>query len=99
GSRRKALCLGGLNFVRADSEDVGTALGEGIDLAGVDVEAGYRELLLAIQQSERKADVSQADDADARLVLLNSSLELFQRGICGSVSRHVVFQCGALWGG
>jgi len=56
-------------------------LGEAIDFAGVDVEPGYRKLFFAIQQSQWKADVSQADDAYAGLMLVDSGLELFQRGI------------------
>ena len=75
GRGGEALRLGGLNLVGGDAEDVGTTLGEGIDFAGVDVEASHRELLIAVQQSQRKADVSQADDADAGLMLLNFVLE------------------------
>ena len=89
---RKALRLGGLDLLRRDTVDVGTALGEGIDLAGVDVEAGYGKIFFAIQQSQGKADVSQADDAHAGLMLLDSGVELFQRCICGRERRHEVIQ-------
>ena len=72
GGRGEALCFGGLNLFRSDAVDVGTALGQRIDFAGIDVEAGHLKFLLAVQQSQRKADVAQADDADAGLALLNS---------------------------
>ena len=71
GGGGKALRLGRLDFFRRDAVDVGTALGEGIDLARVDVEAGDGKLLFAEQQSQRQSDVAQADDADAGLALLD----------------------------
>ena len=77
----EAVRFGSLDLLGRDTVDVGTALGEGIDFAGVDVEPGYRKLFFAIQQSQWKADVSQADDAYAGLMLVDSGLELFQRGI------------------
>ena len=84
----KPLRLGGLDLLGRNAVDVGAALGQGVDLAGVDVEAGHLKLLFAVQQRQRKPDVSQSDDANAGLALLNSGLELIKRRICGRVGRH-----------
>ena len=92
GGGRKAVFLSRLNLLRRDAVDVGTALGQRINFARVDIEAGHLEFLLAVQQSQRKPDVTQADDADAGLVLLNSGLELINRRICGGVGRHEFFR-------
>src|SRR5581483_1798390 len=56
---------------RRDSENVGAAGAEGVDLLLVDVEAGDRELLLAEQERQRQADVAESDNADVRLARLN----------------------------
>src|SRR5581483_11723977 len=62
---------GGLHIGRRDSENVGAAGAEGVDLLLVDVEAGDRELLLAEQERQRQADVAESDNADVRLARLN----------------------------
>ena len=51
GGGGKAMRLGGLDFFGRDAIDVGAALGQGFDLAGVDVEAGDLEFLFAVQQA------------------------------------------------
>jgi hypothetical protein len=91
GSRGKPLGAGRLDFRRSDAIDIRAALAEGVDLASVDIEAGDRELLLAVQQGERQADVAEADDAHSSLALLNLSLQLIKRGVCGRVSGHEIF--------
>ena len=88
GGGREAMRLGGLDFVRRDAVDVGGALGQGFDLASINVEAGDLEFLFAVQQRQRKTDVAEADDADAGLVLLNFGFELIDRGIGRGGSRH-----------
>ncbi len=87
GGCGKAVGLGGLDLLRRNAVDVGAALGQGVDLARVDVEARHLEFLLAVEQSQREPNVSQPDDAHAGLALLNSSLELIERSICGRVRR------------
>ena len=84
----KPLGLGGLNLFGGDAINIGAALGQCIDLAGVDVEAGDLELLLAVEQGKRKANIAEADDSHAGLALLNLALELIERRICGRVGRH-----------
>ena len=84
----KALRLGFPDFLRADAVDVRAALGEGVDFTLVDVEAGDSKLLFAEEQRERQPDIAQADDANARLALLDPVLELIGGTICGGVIRH-----------
>ena len=88
GGGLKSVRLGGLNLFCRDAIDVGTALGQRIHLAGVDIEPGHPEFLLAVQQGQRKADVTQSNDAHAGLVVLDSGLELVDRGVCSRVGCH-----------
>ncbi len=69
--RGKALRLRRLDFFGGDAVDVGTAFGEGVDFALVNVEARHLELLFAVQQGERKSDIPHPDDANPGLALLN----------------------------
>src|ERR1700722_17426704 len=85
--RGKALRLRRLDFFGGDAIDVGSALGEGIDFALVNVEARHLELLLAVKQRERKSDIAHSNDANQGLALLNLVFQLFHRGIRGR-SRH-----------
>ena len=71
-----------------DAVDVGFALGEDVDLALIDVEAGDFKLLLAEKQGQRQAHVAQADDANPGLALLDLVLELGGSAICGRLIRH-----------
>ena len=80
GGGGKALRLGFLDFFRADAVDVGSTLSEGIDLALINVEAGDGKLLFAEQQGERQSHIAEADDANSRLALLDSVLELIEAG-------------------
>src|ERR1700685_4513877 len=57
----KSLRLCGLDFLGSDAVDVGAALCQGVDFAGIDIESRYLELLFAVQQSQRQANVSEAD--------------------------------------
>src|ERR1700690_211331 len=72
----ESLRLGRLDFLRCDTVDVRTALGQTVDLARVDIEAGHPELLFAVQQSQGKSDVAKADDANAGLAPQDPGLEL-----------------------
>ena len=71
GGGGKALRLGRLNFFRADAVDVGFALRQSIDLALVDIEAGDGKFLFGKQQGQRQSHITQADDSDACLALLD----------------------------
>ena len=65
--RLEAVGLGGGDLLGRDAENISPAVVERVDLALIDVEAGDRKLLLAVEQGERKPDVAEADDPDARL--------------------------------
>jgi hypothetical protein len=49
----------------------GTALGQGVGLALVNVEARNLELLLAVEQRVRKSDIAHANDANPGVALVN----------------------------
>ena len=85
--------MGSPDFLCADAVDVRSALGESVDLALIDVEAGDGKLLFAEQQGQGKSDVAEADDANSGLALLDLILELIvhceiKRAICGRLIRH-----------
>ncbi len=93
GSGGEALLLGSPDFFDGDAVDIGFAPGEDVDFARIDVEAGDFKLLFAEQQGERQSHVAEADDADARLALLDLVLEWIVisgigRTICGRLIRH-----------
>ena len=68
---------GGLNLRRGYTNNVRLAAIEGVDFAGIDVEAGNREALLAEEKGQRQADITHADNADAGLARLD-----FTKGFC-----------------
>src|SRR2546423_2134306 len=89
GSCREAVRLSPLDFFRCNPVDVGSTFGQSLHLTPINVEAGYAKLLLAIKKSERKTNVTEPDDANLRLALLNFLLDLFQGRICGWVGFYL----------
>ncbi len=79
----EALGAGVLNFAGQDADNVGAALGEGRDLALVNIEAGHPHLLLGKQQGEGQADVAQTDNGDARLTSFNLGFQFRNSGSGG----------------
>ena len=87
GGRGKSLSLRCLDFFGRNSINVGTALGQARHFAGVDVETSHTELLFAVQQGQRKADVPEADDAHTSLALAYLIHELRESCACGGSRR------------
>src|SRR5947209_4300767 len=75
GGRRQSLLACALDFRLGDSKDVGATAVQSGNLAFVYVEAGDGKTALAVEESQGKADVSQSDDCNARLALLNLALQ------------------------
>ena len=64
GCRGEAVLLGCLDLIGKDAHDVGRAIGDGLDLLIVNIEASDGEFLLAVEKSQRQSDIAQADDSD-----------------------------------
>src|SRR6202158_130148 len=65
-----------LNLCRWNSTNVGSTRGESCDLTLVDVKTRYPKLRLGVEQSQRKAHVTETDHAYARLACFNSGFQL-----------------------
>ena len=63
----EALGAGVLNFAGQDADNVSAALGQGRNLALINIEARHPQLLLGKQQGEGQTDVAQTDNGYSRL--------------------------------
>ena len=88
GGGVKAAAFRRLNFFRRNTEDVGAALGQGVDFFLVDVEAGHRKFLLAVEQRKRESDVAEADDSHTRLASFDAGFEVCQERRRSQLSGH-----------
>ena len=88
GGRGKSAGLRRLDFFWSDAVDVRTAFGQRPNLSRVNVEPGDPKLLFAVEQRQRQADVSQADDAHAGFAFLDFGGKLIDQGVCGRGIRH-----------
>src|ERR1700735_767756 len=70
----KAFGLRLLDLLRRNAVDIRFALGQSIDLALIDVEAGDGKFLFSEQQGQWQSYVAEADDPNAGLTLLNPVL-------------------------
>ena len=76
----EALGAGVLNFAGQDADNVGATLGQGRDLALINIEARHPHLLLGKQQGEGQADVAQTDNGDSRLTSFNFGFQIRNSG-------------------
>ena len=57
-----------------DADNVGAAVGQGIDFALIDIEPGDGKFLFAVEQGQGQSDVAQSDDSDPRLARIAQPL-------------------------
>ncbi len=97
--RREAARLRHLaDALGAEMLDVGLALGQRLDLGGVDVEAGGLDPALPEHMGERQADIAETDDADAQGAGFEAGLE-FGSGLDGDTNVHGGDSARVGWGG
>ena len=72
GSLKPVCFFARCNLFWGDAENVRAAVIERVDFALVDIEAGDREFLFAIEQRERQSDIAEADNADFGLAGRNT---------------------------
>ena len=65
GTKRPA-AIGVAEALAGNVMDVGAALLEGLDLAGVDVDADHGETIVEQRLHQRQPDIAEPDDADGR---------------------------------
>src|SRR5271170_7933884 len=80
--------LGRRDFFRRNTENIGAAAGQGIDLSLIDIKTGHREPLLAIEQRQRQSDIAESDDSDLGLTRLDAAFQIGKEGRSGGLSCH-----------
>ena len=66
-----------------DMVDIGAALLERRDLAGIDVDADYGEAVVEQRLHQRQADIAETDNADRRAAVAEPARQLFDGRTCG----------------
>src|SRR5216683_1323243 len=85
----EAVGLGRCNFLRRNTENIGAAAGERVDLSLIDIETGDWKFLLAVEQGQRQPDVAKADDSDLSLARINAAFQVSDEGRSGELSIHM----------
>ncbi len=86
----EAVGFGGRDLLGRNTDNIGAAAREGVDLSLIDIEPGDGKFLLAVEQRQWQSDVAKSDDPHLGLARTNAAFQVGEKRRSNELSIHRV---------